>query len=94
VTSAAPFGTSKHESISCATEAAGAADASTRTKAALTTSRTSTATTDKNWDATNARGVFPSITESRAMGATQKRRGNIKGHEKGRFRKGDGKPDD
>jgi phage I-like protein len=28
------------------------------------------------------------------MGAAQKRRGNIKGHEKGRFRKCDGKPDD
>ena len=28
------------------------------------------------------------------MGAAQKRRGNIKRHEQGRFRKGDGKPDD
>jgi hypothetical protein len=28
------------------------------------------------------------------MGAAQKRRGNIKGHQKGRFRKCDGKPDD
>jgi hypothetical protein len=59
VTSAAPFAPSKHESISRATEAAGAADASTRTTAALTTSRTSTATTDENRDITNARGAFP-----------------------------------
>jgi hypothetical protein len=94
VTSAAPFAPSKHESISRTTEAAGAADASTRATAALTTSRTSTATTDEIRDTTNASGDFPSITESVAMGATQKRRGNIKGHEKGRFRKGDGKPDD
>jgi hypothetical protein len=94
VTAAAPFAPSKHESISCATEAAGAADASTRTTAALTTSRASTATTDKDWDTSNASGSFPTITESVAIGATRKRRGNMKGRGKGRFRKGDGKPDD
>jgi hypothetical protein len=38
-TSAAPFAPSKHEPVSRATEAAGAADAFTRTTAALTTSR-------------------------------------------------------
>jgi hypothetical protein len=94
VTSVAPSAPSKHESISRATEAAGAADASSRATAALTTSRAPTATTDKNWDTSNSSGGFPSISESVAIGATQKRRGNIKGRRKGRFRKGDGKPDD
>jgi hypothetical protein len=97
VTSAVPMAPSTRESIACATEAAGAADANTRTAAASTYSRTSTAMTDNtvpDRDAMSAGGGFPSIAESVAMGAMQNRRGDMTGYGRGRFRKGEGKPKD